>query len=305
VGAKVPVGLALLTLLAAGCGTAGKPHFQSATGWHLLTRSDELVAGNVEFAAQDRSLASPPSRTVATLPRDGIVIWAMLSRSDKLLPGSTPLPLGLSEALPSNPFEGFRCAPAVPMSRCDAASGSVRRLVARLGHYYVDLYIFFGTDHPAAASVAAANAELARLRFPRERPTAAAPACPARPGRGAYDTTLSPSFGPPGSIATVSGLLPVIDEDGSYGGQTATRVDAYWNLDFRKWWTVSTSSPLRSVAGSPVRHLGRQNVAKLCRYRLHVAIPSVPRGRYPIEVLYGDAKSGASFGPVTFRVTAP
>jgi hypothetical protein len=270
----------------------------------VLSGQGELAAANVPFAASDRSLKSPPSRTVATLPRGGVVIWAMVSSPGKLPPGSTPLPLRLSEALPSNPFEGFSCAPAVPTSRCYAASGSVRRLVARLRHHLVDLYVFFGTDHPAAASVAAANAELARLRFPREQSTVAAPPCPTRSGAGAYTTAISPSSGPPGSVVVVSGSLPVVEEDGTYGGQTATHVDAYWNLDFRKWWTAWTSSPLPSIAGSPVRHLGKQNVAKLCRYRLRITIPSVAPGRYPIEVLSGNAQGTASFAPAPFQVTS-
>jgi hypothetical protein len=139
-GGKAAAGLALLALLAAGCGGAGRPRFRSADGWRLMSGQNELAAV-------------------------GIVIWAVISRQGTQ-PPSTPLPLRLSEALPSNPFEGFGCAPAVPVSRCDAASGSVRRLVAEASGYYVDLYVFFGTDHPAAASVGAANAEFARLRLP-------------------------------------------------------------------------------------------------------------------------------------------
>jgi hypothetical protein len=302
-GGKAAAALALLALLAAGCGGAGQPHFRSASGWQLLSGQNELAAANVPFAPADRSLASPPSRTVATLPRDGIVIWAMVSRQSEQ-PPSTPLPLRLNEAVPSNPFDGFGCAPAVPVSRCDAASGSVRRLVADAGSYYVDLYVYFGTDRPAIASVAAANAELAQLRLPHVRPRAAGPVCPARSGRHAYATTLSRSSGPPRSVVTVSGHLPVLGEDGSYGGQTARGVHAYWNLDFRKWWSALESAPLPARAGSPVKLLGRQNVARRCTYRLRVAVPSVRPGRYPILVLSGTGKSQSSFAPVTFRVTA-
>jgi hypothetical protein len=238
---------------------------------------------------------------VATLPRRGVVIWAMVSRSDGR--GSTPLPLRLGEAVPSNPFEGFRCAPAVSESHCYGASGSIRHLEARAGRYFVDLYVFFGTDRPATASVEAANAELARLRFPYEQPRAAsAPACPTRTGKGTYATRLKPSVGPAGSTVTVSGPLGVIGEDGTYSGQTASDVEAYWNLDFHKWWSALGPSPLASVSGSPVELLGEQAVARRCRYELRVTIPSVPRGRYPIEVLSGTGKTRASFGPVSFRV---
>jgi len=302
---RLPATVTLALLLAAGCGGTARPQFEAATGWHLLSDRAELAAANVPFAPADRSMASPPSRTVAALPRTGIVIWAMLSRPNGKLPARpTPLPLRLTEAMPSNPFEGFRCAPAVPERRCYAASGSVRRLDARVGRYDADLYIFFGTDHPAAASVAAADAELARLRFPQKRPAGrAGPVCPALSGKGAYATTVRPTAGRPGSTVTVSGTLGVVDESGTYGGQTATHVDAYWNLDSARWWSALTRSPSRAVAGSPVRHLGRQAVARRCRYRLRLRIPLARPGRYPIEVLYGDSKGQASFAPVEFRVT--
>ena len=86
----------------------------------------------------------------------------MVSRAAK---GSRrALPLRLTRAIRSNPFEGFPCAPAVSLSRCFAASGSVRRLYGRMNGYDVDLYVFLGTDRPSPAQIAAVDAELARLR---------------------------------------------------------------------------------------------------------------------------------------------
>jgi hypothetical protein len=58
--------------------------------------------------------------------------------------------------------------------------------------------------------------------------TAAPPDCPALTGAGVYNTTLSPSFGPPDTTVTVSGALPVVSENGIDVGQTATEVDVYW-----------------------------------------------------------------------------
>ncbi|HKD95739.1 MAG TPA: hypothetical protein VKB43_13620 [Gaiellaceae bacterium] len=289
--------LALVAPLAAGCGGGGKPSFQSAAGWQLLSGQNELAAANVPFAAADRSMASPPSRTVAALPRRGVLIWAMVSRSAG--PGTTPLPLRLTEAVPSNPFEGFGCAPAVSDSGCYARSGSVRELRAQTGRYAVDLYVFFGTDHPPTASVRAANAELARLQLPHGKETTA-PACPVE---NAYETRLSRSAGPPGSTVTVSGALGVVGEDGTYGGQTAKEAHAYWNLDFHKWWSALGPKPLPAVPGSPVENLAGQDVARRCTYRFWITIPSVRPGSYPIEVLAGVGKSQASFAPVSFRVT--
>lgn len=295
--------LALVGLLLAGCGGTEKPRFRSAAGWQLLSGRNELAAANVPFAAADRTMASPPSRTVATLPRHGIVIWAMVSRPGQPPPGwSTPLPLRLRETAPSSPFEGFSCAPSVAAAHCNSSFGSVRHLQAWRGRYEVDLYVFFGTDHPAAASVIAANAELARLQLPHGKSTTASPpVCPV-PTRTLH-TELSRSAGPPGSTVTVSGALGVLSEDGTYGGQTAKDADAYWNLDFKKWWSALGPKPRAAAPGSPVENLGRQDVARRCTYRIPVTIPSVRPGSYSIEVLAGAGKSQASFAPVSFRVT--
>jgi hypothetical protein len=140
--------------------------------------------------------------------------------------------------------------------------------------------------------------------------TTPAPDCPARTGTDAYDTTITPRSGPPGSTVTVSGPLPVISEDGTDVGQTASEVDVYWNLDFDKWWSVlgNSPSPLASVAGSPVKFLGSQDVSKLCAYQVQVTVPAVPPGTYPIEVLDQGPDVGgpsfASFAPTDFQVVA-
>jgi hypothetical protein len=144
--------------------------------------------------------------------------------------------------------------------------------------------------------------------------TTAVPSCPVRTGAGAYDTTLDPTSGPRGSTVTVSGPLPVISEDGTNVGQTATEVDVYWNLDFDKWWSVlgTSPSPLASVAGWPVKLLGTQDVSTLCTYQVRVTIPPVAPGTYPIEVLNqapgheapsGGGTSYSSFAPTDFQVT--
>src|SRR5689334_13989065 len=158
------VALLAISLAVAGCGGgASRPRFEPAADWHLLSGDGELAAANVPFAGRDRSLSSPPSRTVATLPRSGVVIWAMFSRAGK--DSRRALPLRLTGAARSNPFEGFSWAPAVSLPRCFAASGSVRRLAGRLDGYDVDLYVLLGTDRPSSAQLEAVDAELARLRL--------------------------------------------------------------------------------------------------------------------------------------------
>lgn len=157
----------------------------------------------------------------------------------------------------------------------------------------------------AAVSFAAVHALQSRSPKGSARPEK----CPARRGTGAYDTTLRPSSGRSGSTVAVSGPLPVTRKNGTYGGQTSTEVDVYWNLNFDKWWSVlgNSPSPLASVTGTPVQLLGKQAVATLCTYQVRVEIPAVPPGTYPIEVLYEGPASGgpsfASFAPTTFQVT--
>jgi hypothetical protein len=158
---KVIAAFALVGLVA-GCGR-GSPRFQSGAGWHHLARDGELVAADVPLAAADRSLASPPSRTVATLPRHGIVIWALVMRRHRVFDAKfPPEPLRVDKAVATNPPEGFFCPPAA-RARCFEAGGAIRRMQARLSGWDIGLTIFFGTDHPSQSQIVAANAELGRL----------------------------------------------------------------------------------------------------------------------------------------------
>jgi hypothetical protein len=288
--------LALVAALAAGCGGAGKPRFEPAPGWHLLSGRGQLAAAKVNYTPADRRLVltSPPSRTVGSLPRDGTVIWVLYVRGGNSHYPRRRLPLRVEQGAPSSPFEGFRCAPAVTTSRCYAASGSNWRIFGRYGRYDVDVYVFFGTDHPPPELFAQADSELARLRLPGA-PTISAdkPAkCQEPTGTGYYDTSLRPSSGPAGTNVVLSGRVPA-----------SSTVAAYWNLDFDHWPSLASAAPRTAAWGSPVALLGIRGVRGRCRYRLRLAIPSVRAGSYPLEVLYGDARSGASLAPVLFRVT--
>jgi hypothetical protein len=294
---RLAVALALAALVA-GCG-GGKPHFERAAGWHVQARGDALVASNVPLAPADRSLASPPSHTVGSLPRYGVLLWLLVGhhhksgRWDRKFP---PVPLRVDETVATNPPEGFSCPPAA-RSACFEAGGAIRRMQARAAGWDLAVTIFFGSDRPQPEDVAAADAELARLRLPgaRARESIRPARCPTPTGTGYYDSTVDPSSGRPGSTATVSGRLP---------GGAATEVVAFWNLDFDHWPSIVSSSPRAAVRGSPVRLVGTQYVAGRCTYRVRVEIPSAPPGTYPLEALYGDLRGGASFAPVDFRVTS-
>ena len=55
------VAIVLVAALAVGCGGAGKPRFEPAAGWNVLSGHGELAATDVPFAAADRSLSGPPT----------------------------------------------------------------------------------------------------------------------------------------------------------------------------------------------------------------------------------------------------
>lgn len=85
------------------------------------------------------------------------MIWAQLQPRWAPVDNRFPvakLPLTVDEAAATAPPEGF------------SAAGAIRRLDARVAGYDVDLSIFFGSERPSAAAVAAANRELTLLFFP-------------------------------------------------------------------------------------------------------------------------------------------
>lgn len=204
--ARTAATLALVALLA-GCGSGHRPSavepattirgpgFLAAPGWHVLgygfsqpPDAPEASVANVQFAATDRSEQSPPSRTVASLPREGVVIWALLSPRWGPVDDRFPvkrLPLRVGEAVATAPPEGF------------SARGAVRRLDARVAGYDVSLSVFFGAKNPSAAAIAAANRALTLLFFPGCPPDAErlGPGDPAAAARATYEWLRSHYLG--------------------------------------------------------------------------------------------------------------
>ena len=143
----------------AGCGGAGPtPHFQAATGWHVLVEPGQTAsAANVSFASGDRA-ESVPVGTIASLPRRGVVIWIEWVRRggspslDKTYP-KRALTLQISEAANTGTPEGT------------SSPGAVRRLRVQDSGWNATVWIFFGASKPSQRQVAAANWELSRLRI--------------------------------------------------------------------------------------------------------------------------------------------
>jgi hypothetical protein len=143
----------------AGCGGAGPaPHFQAATGWHVLVEPGRSAsAANVSFASGDRA-ESAPAGTIASLPRRGVVIWiewvrrGQSSSLDRTYP-KRALPLQVTDAADTGTPEGTR------------SPGAVRRLQVQGSGWNATVWIFFGAPKPSHRQVAAANSELSRFRI--------------------------------------------------------------------------------------------------------------------------------------------
>ncbi len=162
---------------------------------------------------------APPSHLVATLPRRGVDLGDDLAARPALGRMVYDAPAPAARDCPLEPVRGLRLRPCrhdgqlLCGVRIDPAPPGVER------RYAADLYVFFGTDHPAAASVAAANAELARLQLPQGRHrTGTPPVCPVP--TGALYTTLSPSAGPPGTREDRVRRPSPITRGKPHGGQT-------------------------------------------------------------------------------------
>jgi hypothetical protein len=239
---RTAVAPVLLVALAAGCGSAHPvppatnvqgPGFHSAAGWHVLgyglsqpPNAPDASAANVPFARADRS-QSAPTRTEASLPRRGILIWAQLQprwpQVDRRFPVRKPI---LRDAVPTSGMEGF------------GPAGTIRRLEARTAGYDVDVLIFFGAKHPSAAVVAATNRELRRLFFPG-CPRSARPLDGGDPGTAARATlewlreSAADGFGPAlrgaqaaGSIVSGQSSDPQLRTVGQLCGKKTQRIVA-------------------------------------------------------------------------------
>jgi hypothetical protein len=157
---------------------ASGPGFLPSSGWNILQNglttpplASVATAANVQFARGDAGQPTPmPARTVAALPADGIVIWAIFyprgqsAGIDRKFPARS-LPLRVAEMIKTNPPEGFNCPPRA-QAGCFDAAGAIRRLQTSANGYDIALTIFFGRSHPSAATIAAANQELAQLSLP-------------------------------------------------------------------------------------------------------------------------------------------
>src|SRR5205085_1183374 len=90
----------------------------------------------------------------------------------------------------------------------------------------------------------------------------------------------------PGQTVVLKGAMPFQHEDGSYdtGGRTA--MVAWWNAPPAEWTHIGLGKTTQ-VAGSgpgPVVQLGTGGLGA-CSFAIHVTVPDVPPGTYPIVIL--------------------
>jgi len=125
------------------------------------------------------------------------------------------------------------------------------------------------------------------------------------PRPGSYVPALSRTRGVAGSRVVITGTIPLYNEAGKLDLSHPTRrMDVWWNLDARHWWSALTASPESAAGGAATRVL-RATVPdpSPCTYRLTVEIPQAAPGRYPITVLYSGQGSSAILRPVVFTLT--
>jgi hypothetical protein len=152
-------------------GTVAPARFPQRAGWFVGTGGPDEARAEGEFTTAwaatipyaDEWNALPPFETLRRLPREGIVIWVGLSRSnrfpprregDDTFPAREP-PFSLAEFEPRGAWEGqVRDLPEYLLQ------ATVR------GQYNVDLRVYFGRPNPSEETRSQAQAMLERLELP-------------------------------------------------------------------------------------------------------------------------------------------
>jgi len=135
---------------------------QIATGTVPITDGPVVIAANVPIASESMRgyVGVFPTHTLAKLPANGIVFYAIIGRRGQLSgvdsgypPTQVPLQLSDADVLPG--WEGQ------PNSNVPEY-----RITAAVNGYNLSVYAFFGTQHPSQALLQSAQQELDRLQVP-------------------------------------------------------------------------------------------------------------------------------------------
>jgi hypothetical protein len=160
------IGIAVVFLVSA-CGTE-KPgdsgaglRFLPTAGWNSTSAVGPGCPAGAAIAATEsvsEDAADFPADTIKTLAPDATLVWACGNTGDGWGSSNFPqatLPLKLADARVDESWEGQpnRDVPQYLLWR-------------RVDAYALDVRVFFGSQHPSAERLAAAQAELDQLRLP-------------------------------------------------------------------------------------------------------------------------------------------
>ena len=102
----------------------------------------------------------------------------------------------------------------------------------------------------------------------------------------------------------LTGVLPVYNKTGELD-PNIERLEAWWNLSPRRWWTALETPPAPKPArpGAVEKLVADRVPGAPCTYRLSFTVPRTTEGAFPVELLYlgGGGAGGAT--PATFTVT--
>ena len=135
-------------------GNAPSEYVGSATRLRPPTESAAWIATRVRY--RDKATADPPNATLAYLPRDGVIVWAVIF--DSGWKGETPIQLDMARAKHVACCEATRVAGGE-----DELTG-----YGRGSRYSVIVRVYFGSK-PTRALRAEAQRALDRLQLPASR----------------------------------------------------------------------------------------------------------------------------------------
>ena len=129
--------------------------------------------------------------------------------------------------------------------------------------------------------------------------------CPAPDG--AYAPKVTPTAGPAGSEATVSGPLPLYRPSGRYVGPRGKKVELWWNLEPGRYATavsfVGSSPEPKAAKDGPVLLVGATPLWGECTFTITFDIPDVMSEVYPLVAIGYGGRGAASLPPMHFRVS--
>ena len=277
------------------------PFFRGSDGWHVHDSGPAQLhdgsvgwAANVAFDPADLGPRAPaiPWYTISALPRDGIVLTALV----------VPAPsVNRAEAGPWPPGSLDRPLLADAAVRGQEAEEPAGDYTVYEIDGYALIRVYFGSPDPSQEALAAAQAELDTLEVP--------PTCPVSK-EGTFPetmrlTTSTGEAGPtvtaaPGDTVTITGLIPFQREDGSYNRDADSVIELWWDADPAEW--IDLVAEPRSTSAT---FLGSGGTGS-CFLSVTITVPSdAAAGDHQIVAIDTDTQRTGAFlyGTAVVHVT--